>query len=51
MGHEAAVGVDQRLVQLTAPMLGLLPQIGTDDIVHHYLLRVVAVATDQSQLG
>jgi hypothetical protein len=51
VGHEAAGGVDQRPVSLATPVLGLFPEVGTDDIVQYHLVRVVAVVANQSQLG
>jgi hypothetical protein len=48
-GNEAAVGVDQRPIQLAASVAGLLTQVSADDVVQRHPLRIAAIITDQSQ--
>src|SRR5437868_14789214 len=51
IGDETAVGIEQRTVQLTAPIPGSLTQISTDHVMQLQPISVAAILTDQRELG
>jgi hypothetical protein len=42
------MGVDQRSVQLTAPVPGLLTQVDADDVMQHHSVGILLVVTDRA---
>jgi hypothetical protein len=45
------VGVDQCPVQLAAPMLGFLAQVGSDNVMQYHPVGVLPIVTDQSEIS